>query len=138
VAADIFAHCHAHATGFEESRRETYRLCKDVPEILEVVARSRSQRDSSMTERTSRIPCEEPLFPSVRTETLAVSLVRVICNVRESPMTRLQEKARAQTKRIIGQMVGDEQLVREGMEEQRRAETNDDADQTEEHQKDSD
>jgi uncharacterized protein YjbJ (UPF0337 family) len=53
-------------------------------------------------------------------------------------MTRLQEKARAKTKRIIGQMVGDEKLVQEGMEEQRRAETNDDADPTEEHQKDSD
>ncbi|MET4071296.1 uncharacterized protein YjbJ (UPF0337 family) [Bradyrhizobium sp. S3.2.6] len=37
-------------------------------------------------------------------------------------MTRLQEKAKARTKRIIGQMVGDNELVEEGKEEHRRAE----------------
>ena len=54
-------------------------------------------------------------------------------------MTRLQEKAQAQTKQIVGQMVGDEELVREGKEQQRRAERSDDAAQTsKEHQKGSD
>ena len=54
-------------------------------------------------------------------------------------MTRLQEKAQAQTKQIVGQMVGDEELVREGKEQQRRAERSDDAAQTsQEHQKGSD
>ena len=54
-------------------------------------------------------------------------------------MTRLQEKAQAQTKQIIGQMVGDEELVREGREQQRRADRTNDATQTtEEHQNGSD
>jgi hypothetical protein len=37
-------------------------------------------------------------------------------------MSNLREKAEAQTKRIIGQMLGDELLVREGQEELRHAE----------------
>ena len=37
-------------------------------------------------------------------------------------MSRFREKAEAQTKQIIGQMLGDEQLVEEGKEESRNAE----------------
>lgn len=40
-------------------------------------------------------------------------------------MTRLQEKARAQTKQAIGQMIGDDKLVQEGKEEARRADAKD-------------
>jgi hypothetical protein len=36
-------------------------------------------------------------------------------------MTRLQEKAQARTKQVVGQMIGDDKLV-EGKEEERRAE----------------
>ena len=37
-------------------------------------------------------------------------------------MTKFREKAKAQTKQIIGQMVGDELLIREGQEQLRRTE----------------
>ena len=37
-------------------------------------------------------------------------------------MTRLQEKAQARTKQVVGQMIGDDKLVVEGKEEERRAE----------------
>ena len=37
-------------------------------------------------------------------------------------MSKFREKAEAQTKQIIGQMLGDEQLVEEGKEESRNAE----------------
>jgi hypothetical protein len=37
-------------------------------------------------------------------------------------MSKFREKAEAQTKQIIGQMVGDELLVREGQEQLRHAE----------------
>src|SRR5690242_11887795 len=43
----------------------------------------------------------------------------------EVQMTRLQEKARAQTKQAIGQMIGDDKLVQEGKEEARRADAKD-------------
>ncbi|MCA6117226.1 hypothetical protein J6524_20460 [Bradyrhizobium sp. WSM 1738] len=36
-------------------------------------------------------------------------------------MSKFHEKAEAQTKQIIGQMLGDELLVREGKEQQRQA-----------------
>jgi uncharacterized protein YjbJ (UPF0337 family) len=37
-------------------------------------------------------------------------------------MTRFRQKIEAQTMQIVGQMIGDDQLVREGQEEQRQAE----------------
>jgi len=37
-------------------------------------------------------------------------------------MTRLQEKAQARTKQVVGQMIGDDKLVVEGKAEERRAE----------------
>ena len=37
-------------------------------------------------------------------------------------MTRFQEKAQARTKQVVGQMIGDDKLVVEGKEEERRAE----------------
>ncbi len=37
-------------------------------------------------------------------------------------MTRFQEKAQALTKRAVGQMIGDDKLVVEGIEQQRHAE----------------
>ena len=37
-------------------------------------------------------------------------------------MTRLQAKAQARTKQVVGQMIGDDKLVDEGKEEERRAE----------------
>ena len=37
-------------------------------------------------------------------------------------MTRFQQKVQAQTMQIIGQMIGDDRLVREGKEEERQAE----------------
>jgi hypothetical protein len=36
-------------------------------------------------------------------------------------MSKFQQKAEAQTKQIIGQMLGDEQLVEEALEQQRQA-----------------
>jgi hypothetical protein len=36
-------------------------------------------------------------------------------------MSKFQQKAEAQTKQIIGQMLGDQQLVEEALEQQRRA-----------------
>lgn len=36
-------------------------------------------------------------------------------------MTKLQEKAEAQVKQIVGQMIGDDQLVQEGKEQQHQA-----------------
>jgi len=36
-------------------------------------------------------------------------------------MTKLQDKAQGQTKQIVGQMTGDEELVREGKEQARKA-----------------
>lgn len=36
-------------------------------------------------------------------------------------MTKLQEKAEAQVKQIVGQMIGDDQLVQEGKEQQHHA-----------------
>jgi hypothetical protein len=38
-------------------------------------------------------------------------------------MTRFRQKAEAQAMRIIGQMIGDDRLVQEGREEERRTET---------------
>ena len=43
-------------------------------------------------------------------------------------MTRLQEKARGRTKQVVGQMIGDDKLVLEGKEEERRADKKDAAD----------
>jgi uncharacterized protein YjbJ (UPF0337 family) len=37
-------------------------------------------------------------------------------------MTRLQEKARGRTKQAVGQMIGDDRLVREGEQQVRQAE----------------
>jgi len=37
-------------------------------------------------------------------------------------MSRIQEKAQGQTKQAVGQMVGDEKLVREGKDQVRKAE----------------
>jgi hypothetical protein len=42
-------------------------------------------------------------------------------------MTRLQAKAQARTKQVVGQMIGDDKLVVEGKEEERRAEEKGDA-----------
>jgi len=39
----------------------------------------------------------------------------------EEPVTKLQDKAQGQTKQIVGQMTGDEELVREGKEQARKA-----------------
>jgi hypothetical protein len=36
-------------------------------------------------------------------------------------MARLREKAQARTMQIVGQMIGDEKLVQEGKEEERKA-----------------
>jgi uncharacterized protein YjbJ (UPF0337 family) len=36
-------------------------------------------------------------------------------------MTRFREKAQAKTKQIVGQMVGDNRLVEEGQEQERKA-----------------
>jgi uncharacterized protein YjbJ (UPF0337 family) len=43
-------------------------------------------------------------------------------------MMRLQQKAQGRTKQAVGQMIGDDKLVLEGKEEERRAEENDAAD----------
>jgi len=40
----------------------------------------------------------------------------------ESTMNRLREKAQGRTKQAVGQMVGDDQLVLEGKEQERLAE----------------
>lgn len=40
-------------------------------------------------------------------------------------MSRLQRKAEGRTKQIVGQMIGDDQLVNEGKEEERRADNED-------------
>ena len=40
-------------------------------------------------------------------------------------MGKLREKTQAQTKQIVGQIVGDDELVREGVEQQRQAEQED-------------
>ncbi len=37
-------------------------------------------------------------------------------------MTRLHDKAQAHTKQIVGQMIGDDKLVLEGKDEERKAE----------------
>ena len=37
-------------------------------------------------------------------------------------MTKLQEKAQAQVKQMVGQMIGDEKLVLEGQEQQEKTE----------------
>ena len=37
-------------------------------------------------------------------------------------MTRLQAKAQARTKQVVGEMIGDDKLVDAGKEEERRAE----------------
>jgi hypothetical protein len=37
-------------------------------------------------------------------------------------MTKLREKAQARTMQMVGEMIGDDQLVREGKERQRKAE----------------
>ena len=37
-------------------------------------------------------------------------------------MTKLREKAQGRTKQIVGQMIGDDQLVHEGKEQERKAE----------------
>lgn len=46
-------------------------------------------------------------------------------------MTKLRDKAQGQVKRLVGQMVGDDKLVQEGKEQERKAErqTMDGADQ---------
>lgn len=36
-------------------------------------------------------------------------------------MTKLQDKAQAQVKQIVGQIIGDDQLVQEGKEQQHKA-----------------
>jgi hypothetical protein len=38
----------------------------------------------------------------------------------EHGMSRLQKKAEARTKQIVGQMIGDDRLVNEGKDEERR------------------
>jgi uncharacterized protein YjbJ (UPF0337 family) len=43
----------------------------------------------------------------------------------ERGMSRLQRKAEGRTKQIVGQMIGDDQLVNEGKEEERRADNED-------------
>jgi hypothetical protein len=43
----------------------------------------------------------------------------------EHDMRRLQKKAQARTKQMVGQMIGDDLLVKEGEEEARRAESED-------------
>ena len=40
-------------------------------------------------------------------------------------MSKLREKAQGLTKQTVGQMIGDDELVREGKEQQRTAETGD-------------
>jgi uncharacterized protein YjbJ (UPF0337 family) len=40
----------------------------------------------------------------------------------EAEMNRLQEKARGRTKQVVGQMIGDDQLVLEGKEQVHHAE----------------
>jgi uncharacterized protein YjbJ (UPF0337 family) len=40
----------------------------------------------------------------------------------EVHMTKLQQKAQGRTKQAVGQMIGDDKLVTEGKEEERRAE----------------
>jgi uncharacterized protein YjbJ (UPF0337 family) len=37
-------------------------------------------------------------------------------------MTKLREKAQGRTKQVVGQMIGDEQLVQEGKQQERQAE----------------
>ncbi len=37
-------------------------------------------------------------------------------------MSKFREKAQARTKQLVGQMVGDDQLVQEGKEQERQAE----------------
>jgi uncharacterized protein YjbJ (UPF0337 family) len=37
-------------------------------------------------------------------------------------MTKLREKAQGRTKQIVGQMIGDDQLVQEGKQQERQAE----------------
>jgi uncharacterized protein YjbJ (UPF0337 family) len=40
-------------------------------------------------------------------------------------MTKLQEKAQAQVKQIVGQMIGDQRLEQEGREQQQKADQSD-------------
>jgi uncharacterized protein YjbJ (UPF0337 family) len=40
-------------------------------------------------------------------------------------MSRLRKKAEGRTKQIVGQMIGDDQLVNEGKDEERRADNQD-------------
>ena len=56
-------------------------------------------------------------------------------------MTKFQEKAQAQVKQMVGQMIGDERLVLEGQEQQQNADhehavTNDPSKQEQQRQKD--
>jgi hypothetical protein len=43
-------------------------------------------------------------------------------SLQEAVMTKLREKAQARTMQIVGQMIGDNQLVEEGKERERQAE----------------
>jgi uncharacterized protein YjbJ (UPF0337 family) len=43
----------------------------------------------------------------------------------EHGMSRLQKKAEGRTKQIVGQMIGDDRLVDEGKDEERRADDED-------------
>lgn len=45
-------------------------------------------------------------------------------------MTRLQEKAQGRTKQVVGQIIGDDKMVLEGKEEERRAEKREAADKS--------
>jgi len=43
----------------------------------------------------------------------------------ERDMTKMQKKAEGRTKQIVGQMIGDDKLVLEGKEQERRADDED-------------
>jgi uncharacterized protein YjbJ (UPF0337 family) len=50
----------------------------------------------------------------------------VTCDDKEITMSKLREKAEGRTKEMVGQMIGDQKLEREGKEEAQNAERADD------------
>jgi hypothetical protein len=65
--------------------------------------------------RSSATPNSSSLF----TETLPVPFVLPQRRIR---MSKFRQKAQARTMQVIGEMLGDQQMVQEGKEEERQAE----------------
>jgi hypothetical protein len=52
---------------------------------------------------------------------------QLVARSKEIAMSKLREKAKAQTKQIVGQMIRDDKLVQEGKEQARNADKADDS-----------